>query len=29
MGDLFFSHRASHGYTGRMMAVIGIRESRK
>jgi hypothetical protein len=25
MGDLFFSHRASHGHTGRMMAVIGIR----
>ncbi len=23
--DLFFSHRASHGHTGRMMAVIGIR----
>jgi hypothetical protein len=23
--DLFFSHRASHGRTGRMMAVIGIR----
>jgi len=23
--DLFFSHRASHGYTGRMMAVIGMR----
>jgi YfiH family protein len=22
--DLFFSHRASHGHTGRMMAVIGI-----
>lgn len=25
--DLFFSHRASHGHTGRMMAVIGIRSS--
>jgi YfiH family protein len=25
--DLFFSHRASHGYTGRMMAVIGIRKA--
>jgi len=25
--DLFFSHRASHGHTGRMMAVIGIREA--
>jgi YfiH family protein len=24
--DLFFSHRGSHGHTGRMMAVIGIRE---
>jgi len=24
-GDLFFSHRASHGRCGRMMAVIGIR----
>lgn len=24
-GDLFFSHRASHGHTGRMMSVIGIR----
>jgi polyphenol oxidase len=23
--DLFFSHRASHGHTGRMMAVIGSR----
>jgi polyphenol oxidase len=23
--DLFFSHRASHGYTGRMMAAIGIK----
>jgi YfiH family protein len=23
--DLFFSHRASRGYTGRMMAVIGIK----
>jgi hypothetical protein len=28
-GDLFFSHRASHGHAGRMMAVIGIREARK
>ena len=28
-GDLFFSHRASHGHTGRMMAVIGIREAGK
>lgn len=27
--DLFFSHRASHGYTGRMMAVIGIANARK
>ncbi|MGA2910163.1 MAG: peptidoglycan editing factor PgeF [Terracidiphilus sp.] len=27
--DLFFSHRASHGHTGRMMAVIGIRDARK
>ena len=27
--DLFFSHRASHGYTGRMMAVIGIAGARK
>lgn len=27
--DLFFSHRASHGHAGRMMAVIGIREARK
>jgi copper oxidase (laccase) domain-containing protein len=27
--DLFFSHRASHGHTGRMMAVIGIREAAK
>ena len=27
--DLFFSHRASHGNAGRMMAVIGIREERK
>lgn len=25
-GDLFFSHRASRGHTGRMMAVIGIRD---
>jgi hypothetical protein len=24
--DLFFSHRASHGLTGRMMSVIGIRD---
>jgi YfiH family protein len=24
--DLFFSHRASHGHAGRMMAVIGIRQ---
>jgi hypothetical protein len=23
--DLFFSHRAAHGHTGRMMSVIGIR----
>jgi polyphenol oxidase len=23
--DLFFSHRASRGYAGRMMAVIGIK----
>jgi hypothetical protein len=28
-GDLFFSHRTSHGHTGRMMAVIGIRETGK
>jgi hypothetical protein len=28
-GDLFFSHRASHGHTGRMMAVIGVREAGK
>jgi copper oxidase (laccase) domain-containing protein len=28
-GEWFFSHRASHGHTGRMMAVIGIREARK
>lgn len=27
--DLFFSHRASQGHTGRMMAVIGIRETGK
>jgi hypothetical protein len=27
--ELFFSHRASHGHTGRMMAVIGIREAGK
>ncbi len=27
--DLFFSHRASHGHTGRMMAVIGIRRAQK
>lgn len=26
--DLFFSHRASHGHAGRMMAVIGIRRAR-
>jgi polyphenol oxidase len=26
--DLFFSHRASHGHTGRMMAVIGIRDAK-
>ena len=25
--ELFFSHRASHGHAGRMMAVIGIRRS--
>ncbi len=25
--DLFFSHRASQGHTGRMMAVIGMRKS--
>jgi len=25
--DLFFSHRASHGHAGRMMAVIGIRKA--
>jgi len=25
--DLFFSHRASHGHAGRMMAVIGIRDT--
>jgi copper oxidase (laccase) domain-containing protein len=24
--DLFFSHRASKGHAGRMMAVIGIRQ---
>ncbi|MGH9585910.1 MAG: peptidoglycan editing factor PgeF [Acidobacteriaceae bacterium] len=24
-GDLYFSHRASHGFTGRMLSVIGIR----
>jgi copper oxidase (laccase) domain-containing protein len=23
--ELFFSHRASHGHAGRMMAAIGIR----
>src|SRR5208337_1441681 len=23
--ELFFSHRASHGHAGRMMAVIGVR----
>jgi len=28
-GDLFFSHRASQGHAGRMMAVIGIREAGK
>jgi copper oxidase (laccase) domain-containing protein len=28
-GELFFSHRASHGHTGRMMAVIGVREAGK
>lgn len=28
-GELFFSHRASHGHTGRLMAVIGIREAGK
>ena len=27
--DLFFSHRASHGHTGRMMAVIGVRGAPK
>jgi polyphenol oxidase len=27
--DLFFSHRASRGHAGRMMAVIGIRSSAK
>ncbi len=27
--DLFFSHRASHGHAGRMMAVIGIRDARQ
>jgi hypothetical protein len=27
--DLFFSHRASHGHAGRMMAVIGIRDAQK
>ena len=26
---MFFSHRASHGHAGRMMAVIGIRDRRK
>jgi YfiH family protein len=26
-GELFFSHRASHGHAGRMMAVIGIRKA--
>ena len=25
--EMFFSHRASHGHAGRMMAVIGIREA--
>jgi polyphenol oxidase len=28
-GEFFFSHRASHGHTGRMMAVIGIRKAAK
>lgn len=28
-GNFFFSHRASHGHTGRMMAVIGIRKAGK
>ena len=28
-GDLFFSHRASQGHTGRLMAVIGIRKTGK
>lgn len=27
--DLLFSHRAEHGRTGRMLAVVGIRESRE
>ncbi|HET9401923.1 MAG TPA: peptidoglycan editing factor PgeF, partial [Candidatus Acidoferrales bacterium] len=27
--DLFFSHRRERGITGRMMAVIGVREGRK
>jgi polyphenol oxidase len=27
--ELFFSHRASHGHTGRMMAVIGVNETPK
>jgi hypothetical protein len=27
--DLFFSHRASQGHAGRMMAVIGIRDAQK
>jgi YfiH family protein len=27
--ELFYSHRASHGHAGRMMAVIGIRDTRK
>jgi hypothetical protein len=27
--ELFFSHRASHGHAGRMMAVIGIRGAQK
>lgn len=27
--ELFFSHRASHGHAGRMMAVIGIRGPRR
>jgi hypothetical protein len=27
--DLFFSHRASRGHTGRMMAVIGVHAAQK